>query len=365
MTAEGPPTPALRRLGVVGSGLIGTSVGLAARAAGIAVLLVDQAPGRAAAAAALGAGEAAELDDLTTCEHVIVAVPPATTPVVVQAVLRRTVTSTVSDACSVKASVLQEVETLCSDVSRFCGGHPIAGRERGGPGAAQPQLFEGAVWAVTPLAATGGAATAAVVELASRCGARPVLMSPDDHDAVLAAVSHAPQLLASALAAELVHAGPLSATLAGSGFRDATRLADSDPDLWTQIALANRLALAPAMASLADRLRVLVGALDAGDALAIRSLLDAGREGRGLLPGKANAARPVWARVGVVLADRPGELARLLAAAGAADVNVEDLAIEHAPDHPVGYVDLMVDPESAERLIDVLTQQGWAAHPTG
>ncbi len=350
-------------VGVVGAGLIGTSIGLALGRLGQQALLVDTDPARAAAAAALGAGRAGSWDGLRDCDHIVVAVPPTRTAQVVSDVLRLNLTATVSDVASNKSHVLTEVETLSPDQSsRFCGGHPIAGRERGGPGAAQPQLFDSAAWVVCPSATTSAAAREDAEELAKRCGARVSVVDAATHDVVLAAVSHAPQVLASALAARLPLAGAEAPGLAGPGFRDTTRLADSDPALWASIAAGNAGPLAAELRALAATLGEVAAALEAGDAGAVAGLVAAGRAARGLLPGKATAPRPVWARVGVVLADRPGELARLFGAAGTAGVNVEDVSIEHAPDHPVGYVDLDVRPEQADRLLAALVAAGWAAY---
>jgi prephenate dehydrogenase len=354
------------RVGVVGSGLIGTSIGLALARRGRQARLVDADPARAATAAALGAGVAVGWADLRGCDHVVVAVPPAATAPVVIDLLRLDLGFTISDVASTKSHAVADIETLDPELSRhFCGGHPIAGRERGGPGAAQPELFDGALWAVCPTATTSAAARADVEALAAFCGARTVVLDAAAHDTVLAAVSHAPQLVASALAARLAAAGEYAPVLAGQGFRDTTRLADSDPDLWAEIAQANAPALSAELRALAGVLAHVAAGLDGGDPAGVRDLVAAGRAARALLPGKAATPRRGWARVGVVLADRPGELARLLGAAGDAGVNVEDLAIEHAVDHPVGYVDLEVRPEHADPLLAALAAAGWAAHRSG
>ena len=354
------------RVGVVGAGLIGTSIGLALARTGQRCLLVDADARRAQAAAALGAGDAVGgIGDLDGCDHVVVAVPPHAISGVVQDVLGLNLTVTISDVGSVKTASLAEIETLGAEAARMCGGHPIAGRERDGPGAAQPELFDHAVWAVTPHTFTSAQAAADVAELAARCGARPVTVSPEEHDHVLAVVSHAPQLVASVLAAQLSVAGALGPELAGPGFRDTTRLADSDPALWRAIAAANADHLAPILSTVATALAGLADALRAGDSGPVEDVMRDGRQARRLLPGKANAPRREdWARVGVVLEDRPGELARLLGEAAAVQVNVEDIAIEHAPDHPVGFVDLEVAEPDVPRLLRRLADAGWAAHRT-
>ena len=356
-------TPTPPRTGVVGAGLIGTSIGLALARRGERVLLYDVDEAKARTAAALGAGDAVPFAALGECDHVVVAVPPHLTAPVVRDLLRLNEHLSVSDVASAQSNVRHEVETLAREASsRYCGGHPIAGRERGGPGAAQPELFDGAMWVICPAADTPAAVADTARDLARRCGARTVVVDPETHDRVLAAVSHAPQVVASALAARLAAAGPHGPELAGQGFRDTTRLADSDPGLWASIAGSNAAPLAAELRALATVLGDVAAGLEAGDASGVGEVVSGGREARALLPGKARAPRPRWSRVGVVLEDRPGELARLLTAAGDAGVNVEDLAIEHAPDHPVGYVDLDVRPEQADELLAALRGAGWAAH---
>lgn len=251
-------------------------------------------------------------------------------------------------------------------MSRFCGGHPIAGRERGGPTAAVPELFDESVWVTTPATATAEQARRDAAELAVRCGARVIEMSAEEHDRALAVVSHAAQVVASVLAGQLDQAGEHGPSLAGPGFRDTTRLAESDPALWQQIAFANRVALSAALDQTARELAHVASALARGDAQPLGAAMERGRAARALLPlkaGQAGARRARWARVGVVLQDRPGELARLFGVAGGAGVNIEDVRIDHATDHPVGIVALDVRPEYAGRLTDAVQEAGWHAVP--
>lgn len=351
------------RVGVVGAGLIGASIGMALRRRGQEVLLVDRDAQQAATAAALGAGHAGALEDLTWCDHVVVAVPPAAVAPVLRQVQQLAVSATFSDVSSTKSNVLLDAETLNCDLATFCGGHPIAGRERGGPTAAVPELFDESVWVTSPSRDTTDQARADARELASRCGARVVEMSAHDHDQALAVVSHAAQVVASVLAGQLAAAGEHGPLLAGPGFRDTTRLAESDPALWAQIALANRAALTGALEQIADDLRRVSGALADGSANALLDVMQRGRAARASLPVKAGRAPAIWARVGVVLQDRPGELARLFGVAGEAGVNIEDVRIDHATDHPVGLVGLDVRPEDVERLTDAVQSAGWHAVP--
>lgn len=351
----------VERVGVVGAGLIGASIGMALRRAGQDVVLVDQDSEHARTAAALGAGRAGAWSDLAECDHVVLAVPPGVVGGALVAVQRITLDATVSDVSSIKVKVLVEVQTSAADPTQFCGGHPIAGRERGGPTAAVPELFDESVWVLTPSVMTGRQAAEDVAELARRCGARPVRMTAAAHDSALAVVSHAAQVVASTLAAQLVGADQAALVLAGSGFRDTTRLADSDPGLWADIAVANRVALADSLRRIRDDLDLIRRGLEGGDPTALTDVMRRGRAARASLPGKAGRTAPIWSRVGVVLQDQPGELARLFGVAGGAGVNIEDVTIDHATDHPVGLVALDVRPEDAERLTLAVGAAGWHA----
>ncbi len=355
----------VEHVGVVGAGLVGTSIGMALARTGRKAVLVDAQPERAATAQALGAGRAVPWEGLADCDHVIVAVPPDLIAGMVLRVQRLNLNATVSDVASVKTSVLLDAETLGVDMSRFCPAHPVAGRERGGPTAAVPELFDESVWVCTPTDATSPEALSDVFDLARLCGARPITMTAKDHDHALGVVSHTAQLVASALAAQLPRAGELGPLLAGRGFRDTTRLADSDALLWEQIAMANRAALGESIRTFAFELTALAEALERGDAAGVRRVLDSGREARTLLPTKTGRSPARWTRIGVVLSDRPGELARLFTVAGEAGVNIEDVTIDHATDHPVGMVALFVAEGQAGALEQAVTSAGWHAVPLG
>jgi prephenate dehydrogenase len=230
---------------------------------------------------------------------------------------------------------------------------------------ARADLFLGRPWVLTPSVESTAAAVETVRTLVRECGAIPVELDASTHDAALALISHAPQALASLLAARLVDSDPATAQLAGQGLRDLTRIADSDPDLWAQIAQGNAGPLAGVLRNLAADLTRLAGALEDGPAAgsaAFRAVVAAGNAGRLRLPGKHGERAARYATVPVVVADEPGALARLLQDAGDAGVNVEDLSLEHSPGAPVGLCELFVRPSAAETLAAVLTQRGWVVH---
>jgi prephenate dehydrogenase len=183
------------------------------------------------------------------------------------------------------------------------------------------------------------------------------------HDVVLARLSHLPQLMASALAGSIVGLDRAEIALAGTGLRDTSRIADSDPALWAEIVSANPEAVAAALALVTEPLTALQQALAAGadTSDAVRELVERGRAGRDLLAGKHGQAAIRWATVSVVVPDEPGRLARLLADAAAGGVNVEDIRVDHSPGQPLGIVELDVAPGSGATLEAGLAERGWRA----
>ena len=338
---------------VVGAGLIGTSIGLALRGTAD-VLLSDPRADHVGTAVARGAGRpwegGAVADLLVAC------VPPAAVAGVLADALRAGSARALTHVASVQSRVQAEVDALDADTSAVCGSHPLAGRERGGPDAATATLFADRPWVLCPSARTTDAARGAVEELVVGCGAVPVLASPEEHDATVALVSHLPQVAASAVAARLA-GGRLD--LAGPGVQDTTRIAASDPALWVDVLSANASRVAPLVRALADDLARAADALERRppELDVVRDLLERGNRGRAQLPVKQRAADLV--PVVVSVADRPGQLAGLLVSAADADVNVEDLRVEHLAGRPRGLVELLVRAPEAERAATALAAAGW------
>jgi prephenate dehydrogenase len=243
---------------------------------------------------------------------------------------------------------------------RFVPGHPLAGREVSGPGAARADLFADRVWALTPGPLCERDRVNAMVAVVESLGAVAVLTSAEEHDRAVALTSHTPQVVASAVAAGLLPLGDSDVRLSGQGLRDVTRLAASDPDLWTEILSSNRGPVADALEGLIRRLAIVRDALIGDDGrVALRSALAEGASGHRRVPGKHGSEAVEYSVVPVVVADRPGELGRLFADAGATGVNLEDVRIEHAQGRPTGLVELEVRPEAAPALAQGLREHGW------
>ena len=349
---------------VVGTGLIGASIGLALRARGVDVVISDPSPTAQALASDLGAGRIANADDAP--DLVVVAAPPDVVADVVRTELERYPRAIVTDVASVKAGPLESLRHDGSDLSRYVGGHPLAGRERSGAVAARADLFVGRPWVLTPSAQTTPAALALVREVAVAFGATVTVMDAVEHDEAVAVMSHVPQIAASLVAARLRDVPERAVALAGQGIRDVTRIAASDPALWTQILAGNAAAVARTLRGVHADLTELLRALDglaagqpAGARATIAGLVAHGNDGQARIPGKHGTAPTSYATVVVLVPDRPGELARLLHDTGAADVNLEDLRLEHSQGQPVGLAELDVLPGAEKRLVAALRELGW------
>ena len=264
---------------------------------------------------------------------------------------------------SVKAPIIAEVATCGAPASRYVGGHPMAGSEQDGLAGADPDLFVGATWVLTPIPGTDADAHATVRALASAVGAEVVEVDPPEHDALVAVVSHVPQLAATTLMDVAADAGEGSALLlrlAAGGFRDMTRIAASHPAIWPDICAANRDAIVEALdryvAALGDVRRM----VDDGERGALLELLERARTARRALPTSAAVAGPL-AEVRVPVADRPGVLAEVTTLAGSLGVNILDLEIVHSIEGEGGLLVLVVPAAVAGGFVDALGASGY--HP--
>jgi prephenate dehydrogenase len=271
-----------QRVTLIGVGLIGGSLGMALRARGLAreVVGITRAESGIAQARARGAIDRGTVDPaagVDGADLVVLAVPPEQVVPMARRVIPHLQPATLlTDVASVKAEVVKSIEALIKPESRaaFIGGHPMAGNEGEGIAAAEPGLFEGTVYLVTPTPATPRAAVESVAGLARGVGAVPVEMAPDEHDRAVALVSHLPYLVAAALMGTTGGAVPA----AGPAFRDATRVAGSPVAMWTQICRLNRDQIQRALRTFRNELDRLEAAIEDGDQL--DTLLEAARRAR-------------------------------------------------------------------------------------
>jgi prephenate dehydrogenase len=347
---------------IVGAGLLGASIGLALRADGIDVILADISPSVVRLAVDYGAGRASAPGDEPRL--IVVCVPPDLVAQVVAAELAAYPRALVTDVASVKLAPLEELRTAGADVSRYIGSHPMAGRERGGAVSARADLFVGRPWVIASHDGISdvSAARGTIESLALDLGAMPVEMDALEHDRSVALVSHVPQVVASLLAARLRQASDTAVGLAGQGLRDTTRIASGDPELWVQILSANSAPVVDILRQYRDDLDAVIGSLANPDAPGARrgvaETIVGGNAGVARIPGKHGQAKH-FASLIVMVADKPGELARLLTEIGDTGVNMEDMHLEHSPGAQIGFAEISVLPEAEQRLAQELENRGW------
>lgn len=341
---------------IIGAGLLGASIGRALVDAGLRVHISDADRTHAIVAASRGAGIVADpiADDVGL---VIVAVPPLAIPDVVVDALERYPNAIVTDVGSVKASVITKIEESGIDLARYVGSHPMAGTQFAGPITAAPDLFRGRTWVITPTSHNPAWAVDRVVVMAQTCGAETKIMKASDHDRAVAEISHLPQIMASLTAALLGSVPRDDLTLAGTGIRDVTRIAASDPKLWRQIITSNKEQIQHLLQQVRSELDQLISSLD--DGAAVEALIAKGRRNVRLLPGKHGRRNRAMQSVIVEIPDAPGALARLFAQIDAQGVNIEDLAIEHDPNHEIGYLAVQVEVGKAQALREAMIENGW------
>ena len=342
-----------RRAGVVGTGLVGGSIGMALRARGWHVTGADRDAVRAARALELGALDAVGTDP--DAEITFLATPVQAVPAAAADALAGT-TGVVTDVGSVKASIVEAVAS-----PRFVGGHPMAGSEQEGVDGADPDLFTGAVWVLTPTADTDDDAYALVRSVVSELGAEVVALPPAHHDALVAVVSHVPHLTA----ASLMHLADEAATehrallrLAAGGFRDMTRIAAGHPGIWPDICAENRDAIVQVLDGLIAALQSVRGIVEAADRPGLLAVLDRARAARLNLPSRVARAGELC-EVRIPVPDRAGVLAEVTTLAGRLDVNIADLEIAHSSEGEQGVLILLVEGTAAERLRAGLVEHGF------
>jgi prephenate dehydrogenase len=345
----GPRRPVVA---VVGVGLIGGSIGLAARERlGAVVRGWDPSPAvldDALARGVLDAAGSSPADAVAAVDFAFVAAPVAALPGAVRAVVQAAHPDcVVTDVGSTKRSVVAAV-----DDPRFIGGHPLAGAETAGVANARADLFDGATWYLTPTARTSGLLYERLHRLLVDLGARPSALDAETHDALLATVSHLPHVLANVLVARaarvLSEEGErLPAT--GPSFRDATRVAGANTAIWRDIYLANADALVAAIDDTVQRLGEVRAALAAGDGDAVAAWNDgAASERRRLL--EADLAGGEVHELRVAVPNRPGVVAEVALALGRAGVNILDMALYPTADMSAGTIALWV--AGAERAAE-------------
>jgi prephenate dehydrogenase len=351
------------RLALVGTGLIGASVGLAAKRRGATVAGFDADSGIAVLAAEHGAVDEVAgtiREALAGADLAVVAVPVGDLAGEVRTVLEASDDNcTVTDVGSTKAAVC----AAAAGSPRFVGGHPVCGSEARGPEHASADLFDGATWFLSPLAQTDPERYRLVHGFVGDLGATPVAVDPSAHDRLVALTSHLPHVIANVLvnqagATRIDGHEPLSS--AGGSLRDMTRVAGANPRIWVDIFLENAGALRTALADHRRGLEQVEAALESGDAgFLARWIGEAALNRRGMIseaygdPGELHRLR-------VHVPDRPGVLAGITQALGAERINIEDFELQHVSPERGGTLTVLVSGAAeAERAAALLEAQGY------
>ncbi|AZS75003.1 prephenate dehydrogenase [Streptomyces lydicus] len=356
----------IRTTAVVGTGLIGTSVGLALSSRGVDVHLIDIDERTAHVAAALGAGTVSA--PARPVDIAVLAVPPHVTSKVLTEQQSRGLARTYTDVAGVTGPAYRAVLSG-PHLADYVGGHPMAGGEQPGPLAARRDLFEDRRWVLTPGPATSQSALNRSLELVALCRAVPVVMDSASHDRAIALVSHVPHVVSALMAACLENAPAEALRLVGREVRELTRIAGEDPQLWSQILRANVSTVAEVLGDLATHLDATLGALhdlalDAPEAqerglAVLEDLLHRGQRGTSAVRGGAVDHGTRSETVSVGIEGRPGELRRLLSVVEEFKRHTTGINVEQCA-RPSG-LRIRIDalPPTAGLLEARLKEEGW------
>jgi prephenate dehydrogenase len=347
------------RIALVGVGLIGGSIGLAARERLDASVAGYDPDGEALEVAhergAIDRASESIAGAVADAEAVFVAAPVGVLPDAVASALSAAPRDcVVSDVGSTKRAIV-----AAYDDSRFVGGHPLAGAETSGVRHARADLFDGATWYLTPTSATSGILYERLHRFVHGIGARATAIDPDTHDTILATVSHLPHVLANVLvaqAARTLDAGsepPQRLPATGPSFRDATRVAGAPSAIWTDIYISNRDALAARIDDTIARLQDVREALVAADETKLADWNDGAADDRRRLLEAQLAGGPLF-ELRASVPNRPGVVAQLALELGRAGVNITDMALYPAPDMSEGVVALWIAGEQEARRTEEL-----------
>ena len=354
---------AVQRLAIVGTGLMGASIGLAAKRVGVERVTGFDADAEALACAtergAIDESASSVEEAVRGAELAVVAVPVASLARQVEEVVAAGGDATVTDVGSTKGAVV----AAAAGEARFIGGHPVCGSEAHGPENASAELFQGATWFLTPVAATEPERYRTLHGFVSSLGAQPVAVDPEAHDRLVALTSHLPHALANVLlnqagASRVDGHEPLAA--AGGSLRDMTRVAGANPRIWVDIFLDNAEALAAALAEHRRRIEQVERALADGDAGFLARWIGEASDNRRRMLADAYEEPGTLQRIRVHVPDRPGVLAGITQALGAERINIEDFELQHLSRERGGTLTLLVGGEDeAERAAKILEAQGY------
>jgi prephenate dehydrogenase len=362
-------TAAFSRVAIIGVGLIGGSLGAALRALDEAPHVTGIDSDVESLALALDRGTVDEIAAVAEADAVlgeadlvVIATPASSVAVWLERLSKIGYEGVVSDVASTKAAVVADARRLLGRGATFIGGHPMAGSERSGVAASDPELFRGAYYVLTPADDTDTEAYRCLHRLLTSIGARVIALDALAHDEAVAAISHVPHVAASALtnlAAERASDGSDVLRLAAGGFKDMTRIAAGSPDLWTGICMDNRDAVVRGLDEFGAQIADFVALVRAGDADGVRGWLARAAEVRRSLPARWVPASERLRELTVSMRDKPGAVSTITLAAARAGCNIEDIGIDHVTEDSAVLHLLLTDEGDVDALIAELVADGF------
>jgi prephenate dehydrogenase len=347
----------LNKVKIIGSGLIGTSIALALKSKELSIQMVDLDAQSERLANDLVGGEVISDPDLV----IVSASIGANLDLILQS-LKTHPGSIVVDVASVKSNLVDEVTKLSDNPENFISSHPMAGREVSGAQSARSDLFVGRAWIGISSDNTSELAKEFLTELVSICGSALYWLPAKEHDQTVAAISHLPQVLSTALAYTLDKKEVKSINLSGQGLRDLLRLSGSNPKLWSELLLANKEALNSVLSAMNQSISAIQQSLANNDDKTLEDIFTIGNKVYQSIPGKHGGQNRNYAFLPIVIQDQPGQLAKIFAECAKIKVNIEDLSIEHSPGQQTGLITLALNENDAEKLSNHLQSVGWNVH---
>ena len=344
------------RINVIGAGLMGSSIALALSDKGHEISISDSSKTVQSAARVFLNLSAETFSDP---DVVLVAVPPASISQVIIESKSKFSNATLIDIASIMSKPINEVEATFGAIDNWIPSHPMAGKESGGFENASYDLLKDRLWVISPLPNTPKAHIERAQQVIKDCGALVFEMPADEHDRTVALTSHLPQILATALAEQLNGLKEEALLVSGQGLRDLTRIAASSGNLWNEILVANKENVVLAIDAIQATLESFKNSIAASSNERIIQHFDSGNEGKKKIPGKHGGAPQNFTLVAIEIDDKPGQLAAIFATAGNANVNIEDVRIDHALGKEVAIVELYVEKENAVKLKSALSKDGW------
>lgn len=359
------------RAALIGTGLIGGSIGMALREHGLVGEMIGYDRDSKAATHALERGAIDKIADtpveaVEEADLVILAVPVLSTLGIMKeissAVKRGAL---ITDVGSTKARIMEAVETILPEGVTFVGGHPMAGSEESGISGADPALLENAIYVLTPSTQAEQGYTDKLVEMLSAIRAQPLILEPLEHDRIVALVSHLPHLSAAALVQSVAGTDDLELikTLAAGGFRDSTRIALGNPDVWRDIFISNRWALLAALKRYKKSIIDLESYLKDLSAEGLEEYLQQARDYRRSIPHRGRGILPEVYDVIILVRDTPGMLGKITTLLGDNGINIDAIEILHVRELAGGSIRIgFKNSEIRQKAIELLDQHGYHFH---